>query len=243
MRWTMTLLIPFAIIFAAPVRAQDQPRHGDHPGGLFGKGPRVLLERFLGDATAEEKESLKSLGKEFMEGASQYLPQMRSEVMSLHEQLRTALTAEEQARVKEVITKIHALSIPEKIGLAQGLIGALNTPDMRSDIRLFFKGSPEERAPAGDRIARAAAAKFVAEMATRAQIADPASTAVLKAFDDFLDKTSTQRIAMRDLAQEKLTSAWAILTPEQKDRIKSALGFVRGWLEATAAPVTPAGGG
>jgi hypothetical protein len=103
--------------------------------------------------------------------------------------------------------------------------------------------SSEERAPAGERIATAAAAKFVAEVAKRAEVPEETSSRVLKAFGDFLDRTTTQRTALRDLAQEQLTAAWAVMTPEQKDRIKGALRIVRGWLQATPAPQQPAGGG
>jgi Spy/CpxP family protein refolding chaperone len=241
MRRTPLLSIPLVLAIAATALAGEGPRHREHRGDFLKGGPGFLAKMLLGDATPEEKDALKAIGKEFLEGARPYLPALRAEGMALHEKIRAALSGEEQARVKGVVAKVRGLSVPEKIALAQGFFGPLNTPEMRADVKLFLKGGSDERGPAGERIARAAAARFVGEMAKRAEVGDAAASAVLQAFGEFLDSTRPGRTAVRDLAQEKLAAAWAVLTPEQKGRVKGALQFLRGWLEATV-PAEPAAG-
>jgi hypothetical protein len=236
-------LILITFVLAAPTLAQDHPRHRGWGEGFHRKGhggPGAFLKRFIGDVPEEQKAAFKEIGKEFLDGARPYLPEMKAAAMALRDKVFAALSDEERARVKGVFAGVRSLSIPEKIGLAQGFIGALNTPELRADVRLFFKGNVEERQPAGDRVARAAAAKFVAEVAKRAEVGEAPSSAVLQAFGEFLEGTREPRAALRALAQEKLLEAWSNLTEEQKGRIKAALRFVRAWLQATA-PSEPAG--
>jgi len=236
MRWTPILLLPFALA-VAPVAGQDgdqqPPPHKGHRG--FGKGGHAfLLQKFFGDVTDEQKAALKGLGLEFLAGVQGDVPTMKDAVKTLITDVHAALTPDEQAQVKGVVAKLHSLSIPEKIGLAQGFIGALNTAAMRADVHAFFKGAPEERTKAGDRVALAATRQFVAEVAKRAEIKSDAPEKVVAAVENFLSSTYEPRMRIRAVAQEKIHAAWTLLTPDQKGRIKGAIDFVRGWLKATA---------
>jgi hypothetical protein len=208
------------------------PAAAAHPGEAMRKVRRAVLSHLFGDVTAEEKDALLAIGREFLEGAKPSFPALRLEARSLHEAVRGIVTEEQRSAAREFFLGLHALSLPEKLGRLREFVRSIDSPEARADLRTFLRGAPEDRMPAGERIARRVAERAVAIAREKAGIGEEQGKEILKAFDSFLEKTRAERTAVAGLAREKLKAAWNVLTPEQKERVKGARRMAVSWLRS-----------